>query len=193
MANSLKDVFLDILIDNIEDMSREEAIHYIKNDAVPESGSVSGLIMYAETEEIGAKHHSELMEVVANNYGEMSKGLSLNDLVWLGWSAMLPEIEEEALVTTRIRITVPHSMIVALSNMKDNIWVDTGKYVDYANNQMVGIDTEIASEIDLFTREVQAYVFYMVDENESMEDIEAACEAIEEAYLDDEEYVDLES
>ncbi len=191
--STLRETFIEILEDNIENMSRKEAKYYIENDAIPDSGSVAGLIMYGETEPIGAQFHSELMELVKDTYGEMEECPSLNDLVWIGWSAMLPEIADEVLKTVRIEIQVPHSMIVAFNEMADGLWVDAYTFVDYCNPQRVGLDTEIAADMEGFTKELQAYVFYKIDDAEDMDAIETACEEIETAYLDDEENVDLVS
>jgi len=188
---SLRQTFLDILEDNIEGMSKKEAEYYIENDAIPESGSVSGLIMYAETEEIGAKYHSELMQIIKDNFGEMDECPSLNDLVWIAWSAMLEEIKEEALKSVRTEIEVPRSVIVAFSEASSGISVDLSMYVDYVNESRVGVDTDVAIDMEEFVAELKAYVFYKVDETEDMNVIESVCEKIEEAYDNDEDYVDL--
>jgi len=190
---TLRQTFLDILKCNIMGMSREDAKYYIENDAIPDSGSVSGLIMYSETEPIAQEYHSELMKVVKDCYGEVESPISMNDLVWAGWSAMLPEISEEALKTTRVEIKVPNAMIVAFNEMKDGLWIDPSEFVDYCNSQYVGLDPNIAGYMEEFTKELQAYIFHKVDSSIGISEVEEACEAIEEAYLNDEKYVDLVS
>ncbi|RLF44395.1 MAG: hypothetical protein DRN17_04525, partial [Thermoplasmata archaeon] len=77
--SNLEDVFKDILRDNIEGMNREEAKYYAENDAIPDAGSVSGLIYYSETEAIARDHYDEITQVVKDAYGPMDECPSLND------------------------------------------------------------------------------------------------------------------
>ncbi len=191
--STLRETFMQILEDNIEGMSKEEAKYYITNDAIPESGSVSGLIMYTETELIARDHYAELMELIEGIHSHKEGCPSLNDLVWMGWSVMLPRIADEVLGEICIEISVPHSMIVAFSQMTDGIWMVIYEHVADFDDQKVDLETEAASDVETLTKELQAYIFYNIDREEDMDAIEKACEEIEEAYSNDEEYVLLVS
>ncbi len=188
----LQEIFKDILRANMEGMNRKEAEYYAENDAIPDSGSVSGLIYYSETEPIAKDNYDELTQTIKDTFGPMDECPSLNDLVWMGWAAMLPDIKDDVIQEIKREIIVPRSMIVAFSEMGDGLFIDAYTFVEEViGSSTVEIDTGIATDMDDFIKEMQAYVFYKVDESEDMDDIENACLEIEDAYLDNDEYVVL--
>jgi hypothetical protein len=188
----LEEIFKDILRANMEGMSREEAEYYASHDASPESGGVSGLTYYSETEPIAVDNYDDITQVVKDVYGPMDECPSLNDMVWIAWSAMLPNIKGEVIQEIKKEIRVPRSMVIAFSEMGDGLFMDAYTFVEEViDANSVEIDSSIAGDIEELTREIQAYVFYKIDENEDMDSIEGACLEIESAYLDDDEYVIL--
>ena len=94
---NLKDKFKKILLKNIEGMTRDEAEHYIENEAIPSLGNVSGLVYYSETEPLVDDYFEEMVEAIKNYIGEFSCPSSKNELTWMAWEAILPEIKEEVL------------------------------------------------------------------------------------------------
>lgn len=190
--SDLREVFKDILRDNIEGMSRKDARYYVENDAAPYSGSVSGLIYYGDTEPIAKNHHEEISEMIHNNFGSMKECQSLNDMTWMAWGILLPEIAEEVVAEITLEIIVPNAMIVAFSNMGDGLFMDAYTFVDEViNDRRVKIDSSISSDMEAFVHEIQAYIFYEVDSSQDMDEVEEACVLIEGAYIANEEYVEL--
>ncbi len=96
------------------------------------------------------------------------------------------------MLRSKREIIVPRSMIVAFSEMGDGLFVDAYTFVEEViGSSTVEIDTGIATDVDDFIKEMQAYIFYRVDESEDMGDIENACLEIEDAYFNNDEYVVL--
>jgi len=104
---SLKEDLKKIAFDNIEGMNEEEARYFLMNDAIPESGSVGGMIYYSETEPFAQTHYDEIIESLHGVYGKEipSETInSLNNLAWAAWeievlqnSSFIDEIVEEAI------------------------------------------------------------------------------------------------
>lgn len=85
--NELEKTMKDILENNIEDYDTVEEIkHYMENEAICQSGSVSGLIYYSETDKIFKDNFSEIFEMLEDGKqetGEMPNfELNANNLVW---------------------------------------------------------------------------------------------------------------
>lgn len=189
---SLREDFKDILRNNVEGMNRDEAKYYVENDAIPESGSVSGLIYYSETEELARLYHDEMVEVINSNFGQLEKCPTANDLTWIAWSVILPEISDEIIKEIPLEIEVPESMISAFCEFNKGIYMDISDYVeDNIDGKYILINTSISINIEDFIHEMKALVFYKVDNYQDMDNIEDACNSIEEAYLDNEESVEL--
>ena len=189
--NDLRENFKDILRDNISCMDRESARYYVENDAIPESGSVSGLIYYSETESLAREYHDEMVKAIHDSFGPLEKCPTMNDLTWMAWSAILPEIADEVIEENNLEIKVPRAMVVALSEINNGLFMDAYAYVKDISENRVEIDTSIAQDVDDFLNEMKAYIFYKVNSDQDMNEIEDACLEIEQAYIDDEEYVEL--
>ena len=84
---TLEEVLVDIALDNIEGLTKEEARYYLSNDAIPAYGSVSGLIYYCETEPLATKYHAEILDWSEECYGEYTPRdlLSLNNMAWFAF------------------------------------------------------------------------------------------------------------
>jgi len=97
----LRQIMKDIAIDNIDGMDRDEARYYLENEAIPVSGSVSGLIYYADTEPYAQEFHDEIIELMEEIYDKEipSELLTLNAMTWFAFeyllSGMVDEIIEE--------------------------------------------------------------------------------------------------
>jgi hypothetical protein len=79
---TLEEKMFEIAESEIEDMTYDEALYFLDNDAVPSLGSVSGLIYYADTEPIAIAYHNEILNIMEDlNICR----LSLNDMAWLAW------------------------------------------------------------------------------------------------------------
>ena len=68
-VNTLDDAFLDIALDNIDGLSEKEARYYLSNDAIPEAGSVSGLIYNDDIKSIFSNYYEEIIEKLKELYG----------------------------------------------------------------------------------------------------------------------------
>ena len=92
----LKEFFYEIALQNIKGLTKSEAKHYLKNDALPGIGSVSGLIYNYEIEEIFYSYYNELIEILSEIYPEcvpLNK-LDKSYLVWSAWELMIFDNEE---------------------------------------------------------------------------------------------------
>ena len=83
----LYDALLDIVIKNIEGMNYEEALNYLNNDAIPASGSVSGLLYTVDTKKLAKDYHDEIVDLM-EELG-FDKALYLNDMTWFAWEALI--------------------------------------------------------------------------------------------------------
>lgn len=93
---SLKDELYEIALQNIEGMTEEEARYYLENDAIPASGSVSGLIYYNETEPLACDYYDEIIEIMQEIYGDciLADILTLNNMTWFAWEYLILGNEE---------------------------------------------------------------------------------------------------
>ena len=85
---TIKDCMMDIALYNIDGMSYEEAKRYLEYDAIPVSGSVSGLIYYSETEPIAYTFFDEIIELIHEIYGNeipFKVIRTMNNLTWFAW------------------------------------------------------------------------------------------------------------
>lgn len=81
-ALNLYNKLLELVADEIDDMTYDEARYWIDRDAVPSSGSVTSLIYTADTEALATQYHDDIIELM----NEMdSVNLSLNDMAWFAW------------------------------------------------------------------------------------------------------------
>ena len=87
---TLKEIFYEIALNNIEGLTKSEAKHYLKNDALPSAGSVSGLIYNDEIDEIFYNHYDELIEILNGVYEciPLNK-LDKSYLVWSAWELII--------------------------------------------------------------------------------------------------------
>lgn len=90
IAGELQEAYFNILEDNICDFKSLEYIKdYMENDCICETGAVSGLIYYSETEEIFKNHFNEILKIFEELRGEYGNELlremelTANNLVWL--------------------------------------------------------------------------------------------------------------
>ena len=86
---SLMEKLLEIAAENIKGMEKEEAIYWLDNDAVPEYGSVSGLIYYDETEAIAKEHFSEILKLMKEIGIACPTSFDVNDMAWFAWSYLI--------------------------------------------------------------------------------------------------------
>jgi len=99
---TLKEKMFEIALNNIDGMTEEEAEHYLENDAIPATGSVSGLIYYSETEPITIEYFDDIIEIMKEYHGDCipSEYLSLNNMAWFAFEHYVfhytTEIIEEA-------------------------------------------------------------------------------------------------
>ena len=94
---TLFEKLIEIAKNNVEGMSREEAIYWLDNDAIPSIGGVAGLIYYNETEPLSREYYEEIIELMQD--AEVHD-LSLNDMAWFAWDALIFGRGEE--IVTRI-------------------------------------------------------------------------------------------
>jgi hypothetical protein len=91
----LKEKFYEILKYEIKDLNYEEALYYIDNDAIPQTGSVTGLVWYSQTDPIAKEYLDELLPLVVVEY-EL-KPETPNELVWMAWNILILGKGEEIL------------------------------------------------------------------------------------------------
>jgi len=178
---TLRETFKNILEDNIEDYSKQEAEYYIDNDAIPDAGSVSGLIFYSETEPIAKEFHDEINELIKDAYGENACH-TLNDMTWIAWSIILPGLKDEVLNEIPTLIKVPPIMFECLSHQTEGIEMDIEDYVLSVNKTQIELYTTAVKPTDAsFAYEIKAYALYNDYNKDSFEDIDYACNEIYEA------------
>ena len=78
---------LEIAKENIEGMDYEEALNYLNDDAIPSSGSVSGLIYCSDTESMAIDYHDKIINLMKEEYGNCIPAniLTLNNMAWFAW------------------------------------------------------------------------------------------------------------
>ncbi len=92
-VNTLDDAFLDIALDNIDGLSEEEARYYLENDAIPETGAVSGLINNNDIKSIFSNYYEEIIEKLKKLYGnEIPSDVMLEEdkAVYKVWNFTVP-------------------------------------------------------------------------------------------------------
>lgn len=94
---TLFEKLIEIAKNNIDRMSREEAIYWLDHDAVPSIGGVAGLIYYNETEALSHEYYEEITELM-RDAGVCNP--SLNDMAWFAWNALIFGRGEE--IVTRV-------------------------------------------------------------------------------------------
>lgn len=92
--SNLELTMLGILENNIEDLSEQETLHYMENEAICSTGAVSGLIYYSETDEIFKGNFEEIFDLyndIAEELGtdSMSFELNANNLVWFAFEQLV--------------------------------------------------------------------------------------------------------
>jgi len=84
---NLYNELLNIVRENIDGLSYDEALDYLDNDAVPVAGNVSGLIYKEDTEKLAREFHDEIIELM--EHVGFNKPLRLNAMAWFAWEALI--------------------------------------------------------------------------------------------------------
>ena len=84
---NLRDALLNIARENIEGLSYEEALDYLDYDAIPEHGSVSGLIYREDIEKLARDYHDEIIDLMEKVGPD--KPLYLNDMGLFAWNFII--------------------------------------------------------------------------------------------------------
>lgn len=97
---NLKDAVLNEIKSNIEGMNKQEAAHWVANEAYCASGSVSGLIYYHDTSTFFDKHEDAILDLAVEYEFEASpiklgmRGFK-NLLAWVAFEALKDRVFEE--------------------------------------------------------------------------------------------------
>jgi len=88
----IKDVMYDIALQEIDNMSEEDARYYLLEDAIPVTGAVSNLIYYSQTEPIACEFYDDIMPLMEDVYYksipfEVIK--TLNNITWFAWECIV--------------------------------------------------------------------------------------------------------
>lgn len=90
-----------ILLDNIDGMTKEEATRYVENDMVCINGSVSSLIYYDDTTAFYDRHEEEILELAKEYLFEQSPvelgGLKYykNNMAWFAFEETARKVFED--------------------------------------------------------------------------------------------------
>ncbi len=180
--NTLEDDVKDILLENIEGMTRQEAVYYIEYDAIPDMGCVSGLILTEDTEAFASRHHLEIVERLLSE--GMSVPSSLNDIAWSAWNLVMPEISEEVVEEIITELEVPYFIVDAFNEVSDGIYIDlTDNASEYGVDYVI-IDADVLSDTEDLIGELKAFAKYNHPDTKNYSDIEDIVSAMEDEYFD---------
>jgi hypothetical protein len=164
----LKDVFEDKLREAIEGMSRGEAEYFIEHDAIPDAGSIPGL-MYTD----------DIMDVFANNYAEIQSVTGKSDtcdpmeMVYSAWFVLLSEVGD-AVLEEIDHEEVVDGFIFDFLLQDQAVYTCIYDFVDMEDDERLRVDTEIASDEDEFRFELRAYIRYMCKDGDILKMEEVA-------------------
>jgi len=90
----LRQAVKDIVLNEIDGYSKEEAEYYFENPQEYScvNGCVSDLIYYNDTEKFAREHHDEIIELMKEFGAEPMKA---NDMAWFGFEATVPTLKDE--------------------------------------------------------------------------------------------------
>jgi hypothetical protein len=181
----LKDVFKDKLSESIEGMSKRDAEYFIEHDAIPDAGSIPGL-MYTD----------DIMEVFSDNYAEIKEVLGDVDMcdptrmVYNAWFMMLPEVGD-AVLDDMIHEEVVEDFIFDFLSQEQGVLITISDFVEEEDDGVLMVDTEIASDEDALKFELFAYIRYMCDNGDVSEMEDAAEEFALKVYEYSDEALDI--
>ena len=156
--DEIKDVVIDIMLDNIEGLNYEEAEYYLINDAEPSIGSVNGLIYYSETEQIACEFYEEIIEYASDIYGDnipIDLVKSLNNMTWFIFNSFRYEDFIKEVLEKAIEL-----------NMLKPIEVKRYLVTSEEYNKIKILDFKIYKNEDELDEHLDGYDYYIeIDEN----------------------------
>jgi hypothetical protein len=115
----LESVFKDLLDEATEGMTKSETLYFIENDAIPDAGSIPGLIYTDDIMEIYSENYNDIKDIV----GETTECDPVK-MVTAAWFALLSDIGDDVLDERVEVVTVPKEIYKFFENEEGGVVLD---------------------------------------------------------------------
>jgi hypothetical protein len=165
----LECVFKDLLDEATEGMTKSETLYFIENDAIPDAGSIPGLMYTDDIMKIYSENYNDIKDIV----GETTE-CDPTKMVIAAWFALLNDIGDDVLDERVEVVTVPKEIYRFFEKEEGGVVLDIADYVTVEDDELV-LDPEIANYDDDLRTEMRAYVWY----NKDIKSIYSICTEID--------------